>query len=71
MRSLPSRLQSLMVTSLDPDFVTCSKATGVRERSRFINLANGRSELLWTFVGLSEIPKICIDHIQQENQIGD
>lgn len=40
------RIQSLVVRSLNPDFVTWFKAMGVRGRSRLINLTHGRSELL-------------------------
>lgn len=71
MRSFPLRIQSLMVVSLDPDFVTGSKQLEIREKSRFVNLVNGRPDLVWILVGLSEIQNFCIDPIQHKYQIGN
>jgi hypothetical protein len=45
-RSFLGRFQSLVIMSLNPDIVTWSKAMGVRGKSRFVNLVDGRSELL-------------------------
>jgi hypothetical protein len=54
---------------LDPDFLIWE--IGVRGRSRFTNLANGRPELLLDPVeDFQRFKKICTDHIQLEYQIG-
>jgi hypothetical protein len=45
-RSFPVRFQSLVVISLNTDFITWFKAMGIRRRSRLINLADGGPELV-------------------------
>lgn len=50
MRSFPARFQSLVIMSPDSDFVTWFKTMEVRERSRFINLEDGKPELLLDLV---------------------
>ena len=49
-RSFPARFQSLVIMSPDSDFVTWFKTMEVRERSRFINLEDGKPELLLDLV---------------------
>lgn len=44
----PMRFQSLVVMSLNPDFVTWFKAVEVRGRSRLINLGDGSQSCFWT-----------------------
>lgn len=70
-RFLPAKLQNLVVLSLNTDFVTWLKAMGVREGSRFINLANGRPELLLSPMEGFQRFQNCTEHIQIEYLIGD